>query len=392
MTVEISHVLPGQGLKHIPLFGISSMVYEMLEASGEILRLKGLRHIGALSHVYPGVVHSRWDYTLQSVFIASYLPHVGINSNSPLIQGRKDSYRAMAQALLLAGSTGHLAGTFSVERGVYRYLMQANPSNPFKSLATGATASQYVHEFYLLVAQKDHYHLHRALSLLKMFGIVNDEVSSGHEVFLRHLLLPYYCPSHRSALDAWKKIDSFLRICRKLSSLSFDSQYSSLPFVNIASLISYIAPEPSVRPQDIARAIVTRLPVNSSSTQDITDAIQALLKTSAQGERRVAETYRIIEAYNRYIYGEIYDSERSRAYAALVADSIFNQLSASVDPTAKILDLLYNSDTEQLIGSIHADIHGDTYSSRVGCTYLLTKAGTRHSARNGPGPVRPRAP
>ena len=78
--ISFKHVIPHVGPTEIHLYTPVDRVYRLLDECKEISRLKGLRHLGALSHALPGTRHTRWDYTVALLYYAQSLDLPGMKS------------------------------------------------------------------------------------------------------------------------------------------------------------------------------------------------------------------------------------------------------------------------------------------------------------------------
>jgi len=139
---SISYSIPYAGHVEIPLYPPADTVHEILRTSGEINRLSRLRHIGALEIVYPGVSHSRWDYTVSILHAVTRLRRAVSNSAFSIGAAQFSSIPAALQCLALLANIGHLPGTYAVEKGVARFLLAQDPKAPLSPLFTRRSTSR----------------------------------------------------------------------------------------------------------------------------------------------------------------------------------------------------------------------------------------------------------
>src|SRR5713226_1789390 len=119
-------VVPGLGVRDVRLLGNATALYEALESSGEVDRLRQLDHLGALTIVFPGMVHSRWDYAMTAAYLAGAMKPRDTSANLKVGSLPEMSYREAAQWIVLLNNVGHLPGTFATEKGVLRFLTRRN--------------------------------------------------------------------------------------------------------------------------------------------------------------------------------------------------------------------------------------------------------------------------
>lgn len=123
--MEFVYSIPLLGLVEIELNEHPEMFYHVLEKNGEISRLRKLAHLGILQSVFPGMHHTRWDYTIAMLYLIQQLGEGKLEGLSAAkeIEGLCLSGRDQMQLLALAANIGHLPGTFAVEKGIMRYLV-----------------------------------------------------------------------------------------------------------------------------------------------------------------------------------------------------------------------------------------------------------------------------
>lgn len=130
MSMRIRHTIPNIGLVEVDLYPPADDLYLFMRTQGEVERLHTLRHLGALERVFPGVPHSRWDYTVSMLYVTSHDCSPGMKTSIRYGRMEFSSVTAAAQCAALLSNIGHLPGTFAVEKGVARYLYEQNPEDP----------------------------------------------------------------------------------------------------------------------------------------------------------------------------------------------------------------------------------------------------------------------
>ena len=130
----IEHVVPQVGPVQVRLFSPANELLEILREKKEVNRLSSLRHLGALSFALEGARLARWDYTVALLYYSSQMTIPKFNSKFTIGRVKFSSTIAALQVASLAWNIGHLPGTFSVEKGVYRYLSSRSPQFPASAL------------------------------------------------------------------------------------------------------------------------------------------------------------------------------------------------------------------------------------------------------------------
>jgi len=126
LSGTLYHNLPGIGEVSVKLGEKPWELYEIMQQQGEIQRLSNLIHIGALQEAFPGMRHTRWDYTVAILYFIKKFSEKNVEglSSNKTVQGIEISGRDILQIYALITNIGHLPGTFSVEKGVARFLTE----------------------------------------------------------------------------------------------------------------------------------------------------------------------------------------------------------------------------------------------------------------------------
>ena len=103
-------------------------LYEHLEATGQIARLKQMPQLGAVTWVHPEIKHTRWDYVELLLRLATCVDRVESLSHDMgelEIEGHAvGTARDLLQCWAMLQNCGHLWGTFATERLVLDALVE----------------------------------------------------------------------------------------------------------------------------------------------------------------------------------------------------------------------------------------------------------------------------
>ncbi len=114
--LTINHTIPGIGLREVRLFPPTDTIYRYLERSGEIERLRRLKHTGTIERALPGIPHSRYDYVASMLFVASDSRMPGTAARATFGGVEFSSIAAAIQTLALLGlRAGYLSAGTVVE-------------------------------------------------------------------------------------------------------------------------------------------------------------------------------------------------------------------------------------------------------------------------------------
>lgn len=313
--LTLKHTVPNIGLVRFPLYPPADGLFALLQAKGEVSRLKLLRHVGVLESALPGISHSRWDFTVSMLYVASRIEVPGGNSQFKIGRAEFSSAIAAVQCAALLSNIGHLPGTFAVEKGVARYLWDVNRERPLGELRrlldmTGPSYSvlDRLGEFvtdYLWSA--DYARVNRVLGLLKAAQWAVLDESPEHlkyvlEDFYRWLLLP----DAAGNLPRWEKIHRLYELVRRLSYLNLDTSYCDAP----------------------VRVVITRLASDSDGL-----AIGDL--------ERIME---VLSSYEHVVYCHLYHRPECRKIVAITASLVHQRLAEAKQPGELLRSWLVESD------------------------------------------------
>lgn len=307
-AIKVAHTIPNIGPVEVPLFEPADSLYEAMRDCGEVERLQGLRHLGVLEQVFPGVTHSRWDYTVSMLYVVSHDRSPGMKTSIRLGELRFSSAIAATQCAVLLSNIGHLPGTFAVEKGVARYLCHNDPRNPLEVLpwadvaqvlgySTVVDAKRACTEYFLA---SDYLGLNRVLAIWKA---LHWAVAQPLRDLLVTFWVPFVCKDHRPPWRQWRKIDRCYEFARRLAYLNLDSVFCDLPVASPA-------------------APLIRRMVRGDGRDELTSLED--LKT-------------LLAAYERAVFHSLYHSPRARVAVALVAQRVFEKLKSVTQPEAVAL-------------------------------------------------------
>jgi hypothetical protein len=283
----IKHSIPSLGEVTIELKGYQQIFFNIMDRNREVTRLAKLAHLGTLQDVFLGIRHTRWDYTIAMLHIIQQLSEAKVEglSTNKKVQGLDISGRDMMQLLALAANIGHLPGTFAVEKGVMRYLL--NHSDALQKLCNKANLSE--NQF----RQVDYISLNKVLLLVKLqlwldrMTISNDDGSVIRAVsqLVQEAFISGPTTNHRE-----KILYYFHNIVRRVSYQLFDCLYVNLPIrIDYNEFINRLSTLP-------------RLPEEIREISELTDY------------------------YTRIVYKRAYHSENACRAVAIWADEITNLL------------------------------------------------------------------
>lgn len=339
--VTISYSVPHIGPVDIPLYSPADEVYSLLNSAGEIARLEHLNHIGALSYVFPGISHTRWDYTVSMLYVVTRLRKLVTSSEFSLGEATFSSMAAALQCLALLSNIGHLPGTYCVEKGVARFLLgrsRASPSNCLFEDTLGADLSkidQVVDGANGYLRENDYLALNRLCAIVKLATNFRGKVQVP-EWLTKDFFTPFIIRSLRSDDPRWSELDEFFDASRRLAYLNRDSTLIHSPVtVGLSPLISNL-----VDPKGLTK--------------------EALLQSRE-----------ITSAYEHILYEKFYYAPQARKAIAVVATSVLDFLRGQADAESKIADWMYDHVMDNVIDP-QVIRHTIVDAIRVGAVSLRT--------------------
>lgn len=307
---KFRHVIPHIGVKEITLYSPADKIYKWLSGMNEINRLNKLRHLGSLSNsALPGVRHARWDYTCAMLYYSTEINQLdGMKTNFSIEGIEFSSPVAALQCLSLLWNIGHLPGTFSVEKGLYRYLCDVDAKRPAKYLPW-AEDIQESHDLVKfsnwLLLKQDYSSVSRVLAVIKMLSFSAGKKNYYGE-FVEKIAIPFFLEN----LDyktfqslQWQKIIEGFKIVRHLSYLTLDSAYTGLTWTpNIPMLVR-----------------------------------QTIQERGRSLSGFVAGISEILSPVEKISFDLLYHSPDARREASFIAEKVHRYLALQADPKGEIL-------------------------------------------------------
>ncbi|PSV34626.1 hypothetical protein C9J44_14810 [Photobacterium sp. GB-27] len=298
---NIEHVVPQVGPISLRLYSPADSLYQKLVEKKEINRLGKLRHLGALSIALEGARLARWDYSVALLYYSSKMSIPKFNSKFSI--GRVDfsSTISALQVASLAWNIGHIPGTFSVEKGVYRYLNNISPQYPVSGLDWNFRNNDEV-KFIIkranqLLLDTDFYSLSKIFAIVKLLSFCDDENDELYKLtidFIAPLFLDYDYPHSKQ----WSKIRESFTLIRHVSYLTLDAPFCGDSWI-------------------------PNIPVFFES----------------QVNRHGADLYNLssklsepLSPIETNIYDRLYHCDKARTETAIFAAQVFSRLSRSQDP------------------------------------------------------------
>ena len=301
----IRHAIPQIGLREIPIFSPATMVYERLRQTKEIRRLNSLRHLGALSHAFPGARHARWDYTAAMLYYADRLRIRGINSQFRIGGVRFSSAVAALQAVALVWNIGHIPGTFAVEKGVWRLINAANRGDPATWLEWPFDSTPQVRRLRSVASEflreQDYLGLARVLAVTKLLGMcssLEDELA----VFTLDFAGPFLLGESGSGSHQWGKLRTAFGLARHLAYMTIDA-----PIAGVAWLPS--------TPQFLNSLL-------ASGVQEL-DRLHSIVSE-------------VLSPLEKMMYDAVYHSDDARRECALMAEVAHARLASHASPRMEL--------------------------------------------------------
>jgi hypothetical protein len=300
--LSFTYSLPTIGSVIINLNGYPLIFYKVMEREGEIDRLKNLEHLGVLQTVFSGIRHTRWDYTVTMLYLVQRLWEAKVEglSSAKKIEGVELSGRDMMQLLALAANIGHLPGTFTIEKGLMRFLAQNNEVvNELLHLA------DLPHNKF---NQIDYINLNKMLVLVKLQWWLEDTDDQDKDLLkaIKTLVNECFIAKPEPESEHRNKIIDYFHLVRRVSYQLLDCLYVNLPlridyseFTNQLHLLTFRKEE---------------------------------LKTITE----------LIDQYTRIVYKQIYHSDKARKVVALCSAEVPGLLDKSRNTLATIREWLNN--------------------------------------------------
>lgn len=311
---SITHTIPGVGRFTSRLYFPADQLYSVLLSKGEIARLNSLLHLGALSRIFPGVRHMRWDYSAAVLTLVTRIGVPGLNSTLNLGSTKFSSDRAALQCLALVSNIGHLPGTFAVEEGVARFMrsrghstqvIQWHQATP-QDIITAANTNLDEHGYLIL---------NRVLALAKLLSYgPESRLTWGIAV---DLVAPFFLPELRRAKEQrWTRLEKVYQLCRRIAYLAVDGTLADLPLkLDLSTLFRRLAGR----------------------------------EADSQTEMEAELSSELLSAYERMVFARLYHSEEARRLIAVVSRAVEWRLNHEKNPNAVVNHWLYSSSLDEVV-------------------------------------------
>lgn len=253
---------------------------------GEIDRLDKLLHLGVIQSQFPGMRHTRLDYTMTMLHLTQQLREAGWEglSSKPKVGSIRLSGRDSLQILALVSNIGHLPGTFAVEKGIMHFIVNKNLTNDFKE---HAKLNRDIHI--------DYSTLNKVLALIKLRKWIKDEKHKKRKELLQAAIeLLSELVTSKPSTEHRRKVFEYFNLVRRVSYQLIDCIYVNLPIK-----IEY---------------------------GDFINQLHVLSQ-----RERLENVLALIDHYTRIVYAQIYHAESARKQLALCAKSTYESLSTQVN-------------------------------------------------------------
>lgn len=318
----IRHAIPGIGLREIRLFPPADNIYRYLQASGELDRLRRLKHTGAIERALPGIPHSRYDYVASMLFVAQRSRMPSTAARAAFGGVTFSSIAAAIQTLALLCNAGHLPGTFGVEKGVMQWLLERHPDSPSCALPwiSKYLDPRFAKELHWDIDDylwaKDYGGLHRVLSVAKVCQKLIDKPDPEVRSILVDFFIPYLISKRRAAKQAvkWATIDRHYQTVRHISYLNLDASFADVPVqVDVAGLLERFS------------------------------------ENERQSEGLLEQAHEVLGAYEHSVYERLYHRAESRQAIATVAHLVKERLEGCSSPEDMLGQWLDASDLQEVV-------------------------------------------
>jgi len=315
-NLAFKYYFPLLGKIEFGLGDVPKRTFELLEKLGEIDRLKNLNHIGSLGLVFPGMKQSRYDYTILTLYLihlisAFKLP--GLSSSKEL-KNISLSGRDFLQLFTLVSNIGHVPGTFAVEKGILKFLIE---QNRVEQLLSGFNqldlTDEQVSELKTWMIKGQKYFLtNKLLALVKLCAWLEDgrldDDEKGLLVELAHILFIFILPEKRDEHE--ENLFEIYDIVRRIAYLTQDSVYSTKSIqIDLQSFILNLA----------------------TKAQSQEPQAKEILSTNFR---------ELIYQFEKGIYNQIYHSEKSTVLTSIVVKQVYKFLKEKDAPISEILGWL----------------------------------------------------
>jgi len=224
----LCYYFPMLGKVKIEMKNNTKIFYDFLVKRGEINRLKELKHIGILYSLFPGIEHTRYDYTLLTLFLSQKLRLSEYTDKT--IENMKISKKEFLELLILASNIGHVYGTFAIEKGILRFLLESRKLNEFLDILDIHQNKKKKIKKWLQDIQ-DYTLFHKVLALIKLSEWLKDSEGEIKNVLRKviEIILTLISEEEENLKDYQQELYEQYTILKRISYLFLDTLYLQLP-------------------------------------------------------------------------------------------------------------------------------------------------------------------
>jgi len=334
--ITIQYYFPVLGEVKIELKGYPAKFYKFLGENGEIERLMKLKHLGILSYLFPGIEHTRYEYTLLNLYLTHKL---NLSDHADKEIGNLSvSKREFLDLLILSANIGHIYGTFAVEKATLFYLWENNALVQLLSLLGNLNCEEIKNKMETWLKGRQDYRLfNKVLALMKLSlwieGTENENIKDmlqSISLIITNLLLK---DERREYTENLCKRYNFVR---KISYLFLDSAYIQSPLK-----ISFLE-------------LFTNL---QSNLENVINDIEAL---------------KLVCQYEQIVYDRLYHHDNARVLVGLIGKKIHEILRSSGKGKALeiILSWIQKSEIKEISTEVETIIRNIENYSNICCISL----------------------
>lgn len=330
--MRLSYVLPLIGPIEIELYDFAENLYKILKSKGEIQRLQSLAHLGVLQDLFPGIKHSRWDYTIVNLYLIDLLRLEGLSS-AKKVGSLRLSGKDMLQTMALIANIGHIPGTFAVEKGIMRAIYQ--DSTIYDKIIEGSSFKKSQ----LTKSQLNYIFINKLLACLKLQDWIqnanddeNKQILQAVHILAKDLFLNTSDKEHR------KIILSYFNQIRRMSYQYLDSIYVDLPIVI-----------------------------------DLPKFISNFGKNKQQQAQYFEYINNLLPEYERILYAKIYHSKEAREIVMKYSRATEQWMLNNEDRMNAIRDLISAAEIPQEIQEIKQEIEENLNYHKIFTIYIRTQ-------------------
>jgi len=222
---------------HIPLIGNvsaelhneSAQIYQWLQATGEVERLKRLDHLGAIRMAWEGAHHPRWEYIAFILALVDRckccLPEVHIGSEVKIADSlRISSGSELLKSWTLLLNVGHLEWTFFSERALLLELWAKNKRgcDQRQELLNSFRDDQPLQKWAESILERgDTYRFFQILAFVRLNNLANQ--SPAH-VDWKKILRAYVLEYERQSIVS--RLQQLYRNLRRIAYMTLDPHYT----------------------------------------------------------------------------------------------------------------------------------------------------------------------